>query len=111
MDTFRELPFEWRCGAAQRYLAGLKADIRTFAGIRPQNTRQLLEPKEGDSPEIKRWKEEWLKEDDQNWTDFEEKLAASEWDWAVKICRSLFGDDATDFALKALEREGDRSAN
>jgi hypothetical protein len=70
-----------------------------------------MAPAANDSVAVADFKKEALKEETLSWNEFEDKLARESWETEVAWTRKVFGEDATNFALQALEHEGGKTNN
>lgn len=108
MNIQNRVPFAKRCELAIMTLQGHRSDI---AKIQEENLltlesmRNSYDVKEGDAPEVKEMLTEWAKEDTTNLKATFEKMAEHAWDAAIKSTRTIFGDDAIDFALRAIKKQ------
>jgi hypothetical protein len=70
-----------------------------------ESMRNSYDVREDDDPEVKEMLTQWAKDDTANLKATFEKMAEHAWDAAMKSTRTIFGDDATDFALAAIKKQ------
>lgn len=105
------LGFEERCELATRYLTSNLADYKSADTSTPAHILELLSPKPEDSPAIREFKAQMLEEDAAARKEFEEKLTDMAWKSCIAFSNVLHGEDATAFAVAAIKRASNKSAN
>jgi hypothetical protein len=108
MDKRNGVPFTKRCELAIASLQGHRSDIAKLQEdnlLKLEAMRHNYPEAEGDTSEVREMLTRWAKEDMVNLTSTFEKMVEHAWSFAIKSTRTIFGDDATDFALKAIEKQ------